>query len=315
LEETASLRSSWPEALARLARVAQAIQSLMSERVDFSPAGRLAPFVRRTVATARAFDGPTFERLPSGEVDLVARFTGAGVLLDVIGARTSALSKAAPADVRRAIVMRFKAGGAYPFFGIPISELTDRTLSLDALWGGDGARLCDALARTSEAADGVKLLEQALVTHLGQAKLFEPAAATSVRRAVRQIRESSEPVRIAELASELGVSARNLRRAFHDVVGMGPKAFARVVRFQRALRAARSGAQPEWGAIANAAGYYDQSHLIAEFRALAGLTPAALLARAPRRAVDTRRQTAPGAGGSAAAQLPASSAPASLSIG
>jgi AraC-like DNA-binding protein len=72
------------------------------------------------------------------------------------------------------------------------------------------------------------------------------------------------------------VSARNLRRAFHDVVGLGPKAFARIMRFQRALHAARQGSDIDWSDIARNAGYYDQSHLIADFRAFAGTTPHAM---------------------------------------
>jgi AraC-like DNA-binding protein len=58
-------------------------------------------------------------------------------------------------------------------------------------------------------------------------------------------------------------------------VGVSPKQFARIVRFQRALRVAKHGAS--WSTVATEAGYYDQAHLIAEFRELAGTTPAAFL--------------------------------------
>jgi AraC-like DNA-binding protein len=246
----------------------------MAERVQFAPAGRLASFVRRTVVTERRMRGDPYTRIPNGEVDLVVRFTGADVLIHVLGAPTTAMAKAFDVDVSAAIGMRFKAGGAYPFFGVPISELADRAIPLDELWGVEATALGEALARAPDHATAVQSLEDSLLAHLGRAELFEPASAAIARRGVRLIRESSEPVRVDDIARTLGVSARNLRRAFHDVVGMGPKAFARVVRFQRALRAARSVALPDWGAIANDTGYYDQSHLIADFRALAGVTPA-----------------------------------------
>jgi transcriptional regulator GlxA family with amidase domain len=79
------------------------------------------------------------------------------------------------------------------------------------------------------------------------------------------------------VAVELGVSERHLRRVFREYVGVGPKTFARLIRFHRALGAARAGRHAGWAGIAAAAGYYDQAHLIAEFRAIAGVTPQALL--------------------------------------
>jgi AraC-like DNA-binding protein len=58
-------------------------------------------------------------------------------------------------------------------------------------------------------------------------------------------------------------------------VGVPPKTFARVVRLQRLLEALRSARDPHWSALATWAGYYDQSHLVAEFKELTGVTPSA----------------------------------------
>jgi AraC-like DNA-binding protein len=82
---------------------------------------------------------------------------------------------------------------------------------------------------------------------------------------------------VRAVAVDLGVSERHLRRVFRETVGMSPKAFTRLARFQRALGAARKDARLSWASIAAAAGYYDQAHLIAEFRAIAGVTPRELL--------------------------------------
>jgi len=78
----------------------------------------------------------------------------------------------------------------------------------------------------------------------------------------------------------LGVTARHLRRAFTENVGIGPKDFARTVRPQRAVRKAAT--SNDWGRIAADAGDYDQAHLIADFRELVGLTPGAFLKRTVR---------------------------------
>jgi transcriptional regulator GlxA family with amidase domain len=82
---------------------------------------------------------------------------------------------------------------------------------------------------------------------------------------------------VSAVAVALGVSERQLRRVFHEIVGMSPKAFARLARFRRALRAVHDDSRLSWAAIAAATGYYDQAHLIEEFRAIAGVTPRSLL--------------------------------------
>jgi AraC-like DNA-binding protein len=82
---------------------------------------------------------------------------------------------------------------------------------------------------------------------------------------------------VSAVAVDLGVSERHLRRVFRETVGVSPKAFAKLKRFHRALRVAREDGRASWASIAAAAGYYDQAHLIAEVRAIAGATPRALL--------------------------------------
>ena len=79
------------------------------------------------------------------------------------------------------------------------------------------------------------------------------------------------------VAEQLGVTARHLRRAFTENIGIGPKDFARAVRLQRAMKMAAT--SKDWARIAADAGYYDQAHLISDFRELVGLTPSAFLKR------------------------------------
>jgi AraC-like DNA-binding protein len=82
---------------------------------------------------------------------------------------------------------------------------------------------------------------------------------------------------VNEVAEDLGVSERHLRRLFREAVGLSPKNFAMLARFHRALRAARLETHDGWASIASAAGYYDQAHLISDFRRIAGVTPQVLL--------------------------------------
>ncbi|SFF49938.1 Helix-turn-helix domain-containing protein, partial [Nannocystis exedens] len=230
-------------------------------------------------------DGGSHVRLPDGQVDLVVRFSS----IHAIGTRLSALRKPADLVPPRTLIVRFKPGGAYPFFGVPMSELTDRVVPLDSLWGGDCRRLCERLAEAPTVAARVDIVEEALTKRLQDGEVFEPASAYLVRRAVRLVTQAPELPRVDALARALDISTRHLRRAFEEVVGLGPKEFARLVRFQRAVRAWRRATTSDWGAIAVATGYYDQSHLITEFKALTGATPRALLRSGPR--ADTQAST------------------------
>ena len=242
-----------------------------------APGSALSRFVKCFRVLSGGDDTSAFVRLPDGEADLVVRFTPSYGGVHVIGTRLSVLRKPVDAVPPQTLVVRFKPGGAYPFFGVPMSELTNRIVSIDTLWGADGTRLRARLGDADTVSERLHVLESALTERIHRGDVFEPAGAYVVRRAVRLITGATELPRVEGLARELGISTRHLRRAFEDVVGVGPKEFARVVRFQRAVHASERAAAPDWGAIAAATGYYDQSHLITEFKALTGATPRALL--------------------------------------
>jgi AraC-like DNA-binding protein len=80
--------------------------------------------------------------------------------------------------------------------------------------------------------------------------------------------------RVREVAQATGYSAKRFIRIFTDAVGLSPKRFCRILRLQAVINRLASGARVEWAEFAAAGGYYDQSHLIREFRAMTGLTPA-----------------------------------------
>ena len=97
----------------------------------------------------------------------------------------------------------------------------------------------------------------------------------AVARAVRML-DGDPAARIGDLAAAVGLSERQLRRRFSVAVGLRPKAYGRVARLHTALRLAGSAS---WADIAHRCGFYDQPHMIAEFRAATGLAPAALHGR------------------------------------
>jgi AraC-like DNA-binding protein len=237
---------------------------------------RLARFVRRIrVVPARSSAAAEYRRLPDGEVELLVRFGSAGATASVIGPRTCALVKPAP-HVANTLLVRFRVGGAYPFFARPVSELIDGVVPLQMVWGGRAGEMLE------ECADAGATTQAALaaLTHiLDGDTVYEPEAALRVRRLLRHITATPRLPTVAQLAAEAGVGERQLQRVFNQVIGLAPKRFLQVVRFRRALAYARTNSHADWAAIAGQAGYFDQAHLIADFRALSGTTPGLLVRR------------------------------------
>src|SRR5262249_43185689 len=97
-----------------------------------------------------------------------------------------------------------------------------------------------------------------------------------IAKAVEQITSRGGMMELSDIARDLGLSSRQLQRRFRDEVGIGPKFFSRIQRFQRVFWALE-GAAPDWVKVALQCGYFDQAHLIRDFRDFAGQPPAALL--------------------------------------
>lgn len=167
------------------------------------------------------------------------------------------------------ILVRFTPQGA-TCLGVPAAELSDRSVALDDLLPARRVReLGERLAAVASPADGVRLVE-ALLLEL-------PAARdTLVARALDLLDPpAGAGASVAAVARALGVSERQLERRFLARVGVTPKGFATLRRFERAVEAARS--SPSLAAAALQAGYYDQSHFIRDFRRFAGATPGEFL--------------------------------------
>lgn len=214
------------------------------------------------------------EWLPDGRTTLVFRvLEGGRGDLAVAGPRTRALFKSVQ-GVTRAAILRLEPGWAGPLLGVPAHELADRIVRMDSVWGRAGTDLYTELVGTRDLAGLLDGMSRAFGRRLQRS--FEPASARLARRGARMLERGE--TRVDRVAQQLGVTARHLRRAFADNVGVGPKEYARAVRLQRAVRMAASSS--DWGRIATEAGYYDQSHFIGDFRDLVGVTPGAFARQA-----------------------------------
>lgn len=240
---------------------------------------RLAPSASIASAVAALFvyecdsDGPLVA-IPRPEAHLVVRFgpSARGVDVHVLGARDRAHRKVIRTGWRT-VTARLRLGASEAVLGAPASAIAGRIVALDELWGDAATeRLLDRLAGSRSSTDAATVLDGAIAERLAAAGTRRTAAQLTLAAADRL---TTAPVNAVAL--DLGVSERHLRRVFREAVGVSPKTFAKLTRFHRALRAARDDDPPSWAAVAAHAGYYDQAHLIAEFRAIAGATPRALL--------------------------------------
>jgi len=173
------------------------------------------------------------------------------------------------------IGIRFQPAGARPFFDVPARELAGRTLVLSDVSAAFAVDIEACLAYTTSSADRVQRIEHVLERRLRRAARDDDVA---VRNAVSVILERGGNLHIDRLATTLGLSERALQRRFDAWVGLKPKTLARIARFQHVFRALEHGGDA-WAAVAVRCGYYDQSHLLRDFRDFAGESPAALFAR------------------------------------
>jgi len=220
--------------------------------------------------------------LPHAELQIVARFgvsARGGVDAHAMGVGQRARRKVLRRG-QRSVMARLRLGSSERVLGVPAPALTGQIVALEDLWGAAATeRLYERLAAAGDTATAATLLESAIVEHAPTCVLR--AHTSLVVEAARRL-AMSPPSSVSVVADELGVSERHLRRLFLETLGVGPKAYAKLTRFHRALRAAEEG-QGGWAGIAAAAGYYDQAHLIAEFRAIAGATPRELVGELPLR--------------------------------
>lgn len=242
---------------------------------------RFGPAVPKpTVVTELLVDENKRDRLrvaiPHPEIHLVVRLGRSvrhGLDAHALGVRQEIHRKVVPGG-QRTVFARLHMSTYEAVLGVPASEIAGRIVALGDLWGDVATqRLLGRLASAHDAVAAAAILENAIAERIAMAGRPDPHAQLAFHAAARLASAN-----VSTVAGDLGVSERHLRRVFREATGVSPKAFAKLTRFHRALDAAHAKGDTSWADIAAAAGYYDQAHLIAEFRAIAGTTPRALLA-------------------------------------
>jgi AraC-like DNA-binding protein len=166
--------------------------------------------------------------------------------------------------------IRFSAVGFRALFGIPAHVIRDYAGSAEAVLGDAVVELEGRLAESRDADLGV-VSEHFLLKRLAQSQAAIDGGVGV--RMVRTMRARGGGVAVSDVAARYGLSVRQVERMFQEQVGMSPKVFGRLERLKLAMGVGAAEARPDWAAVAAAAGYFDQSHMVREFQALNGATP------------------------------------------
>jgi AraC-like DNA-binding protein len=164
---------------------------------------------------------------------------------------------------------RFKHGAAASLLPYPVKELEQRHVPLEDLLHENARQIFDSVRGGNSPAEQLSRLENSLSSVLLRLKKPDPM----VRKAVKLIAQHQGDLEVSALAQHLGVSRQTVKHKFDQHVGVSPKLYGKLRRFQAVLRRLANLNKPDWTKLAQESGYYDQAHLIREFNHFTGFSP------------------------------------------
>jgi AraC-like DNA-binding protein len=165
-------------------------------------------------------------------------------------------------------VIMFQPDGLHRLFSVPMHELTDQDYEAHSVLGGFISHVRQCLGNSKSFTERVRLVDKVLLRQSLRSRGFDGISA-----AANRIMLAGGRVGIPALADRAALSMRQFERRFIRQVGMGPKLFARIARFEAALETKARSATKPWTDIAHEFGYYDQMHMVHDFGKFAGKTP------------------------------------------
>jgi AraC-like DNA-binding protein len=241
----------------------------------YLPCDRLKPYIKHFIISENG-DAQTYKVLP--DTALVMGFQYAGQLAHVKEHSAIPLATAGITgllDTYRifentantcTVLVIFKETGAAGFLKHPVHELFNESLSLGHFFSrAELSETEEKLALANEDRQRISIIEQLLIRHL-----YNQSEDLLVVKAISYIKQNQGTVRIAELARDLNISQSPLEKRFRKIVGSSPKKFASIVRVKNVMAALKHHNYQEAIFLS---GYYDQAHLIRDFKTFTGITP------------------------------------------
>jgi AraC-like DNA-binding protein len=249
------------------------------------PCARLRPFVKKLWAVNNQFSvwsgvADRERMLPTGDMHIAIRLgdepirlfadindpTGEVLGQAVIGGARSTFYVRDIAQPTCTVGAQIHAVAARLLFGMPAGELAGRHTRLGDVWGPCAGALRERLIEVSTLEGQVELLESELVNRLRHVRTVHPAVAHALERLPLGFN-------VRQVVQETGYSHRRFISLFREEMGLTPKLFCRLLRFQRIMQQFAQDASAPWSALAYDAGYSDQSHFTRDFHEFAGVQP------------------------------------------
>lgn len=178
----------------------------------------------------------------------------------------------------RMLIVAFRKGKAYPFYSLPMSELTDRVIEADDVFGSRIWNLREQLLTCASPDEMFVRVERFLMEQAG-ARLSPDMYSRCVEYAVSRILSQPDRMVFQQLSLQIGYSQKHFIHVFKQHVGIPPKQYMKIMRFQNAVFQIEQGASVGWTEVATRNGFYDQAHFIHEFRNFSGFTPGEYILR------------------------------------
>ena len=174
------------------------------------------------------------------------------------------------ASLQALIGVVFRPGGARLFFEPPADDFFNRDVSLGDIWGSASNTLRGRLLEAAGPAARLRVLETDLEQRLRRAELH-----SAVRHGLTEFGRHPHAAGVIGVAREAGLSRRRFAGLFREQVGLPPKLYCRLRRFQQVVRRIASGTPINWAQVSLDGGYYDQAHMAHDFREFSGVSPGA----------------------------------------
>ncbi|SFS19173.1 AraC-type DNA-binding protein [Dyella sp. OK004] len=177
------------------------------------------------------------------------------------------------AEQVRVMGVVFRPGGAHALTGEDHGVLIERDIGLEDMFGSSARQLRERLLHTPDPVQRLGVLERWL-----RERIYLPQLDQAIGYALSVLHREPRVARIGALVRDTGLSDYRFGRLFRRQIGMGPKRYARLLRFRMVVEEAHRVDTIDWSRVAADNGYSDQAHLVHEFREFAGMTPMAFMA-------------------------------------
>lgn len=171
------------------------------------------------------------------------------------------------------VVVRFKPAGSYSVLHLPVDEIRNHVIDAELILGREISRLREKIQQQVSVNQKILTIERWLRDRINDQTVPEAV----IHYAVSQAQMNPSMITIKQIIDRCGYSHRHLIQLFKKHVGIAPKPYHRILRFNKVLEKINANVPLDWANLSAQCGYYDQAHFIKEFKQFSGFSPGSFL--------------------------------------